>query len=126
MTREWPGKRYWLVGASQGLGRAVAKELSKTGAEVILSARSTDELETLAGELPGKTSVVPVDVADTDSVAKAAEDVGEIDGMVYLAGVYWPMGAAEFDGVRLARLLLGHHVLIEGRAKRASRLANLE
>ncbi len=43
--RDWPGKRYWIVGASAGLGRAVSQELSKTGAELILSARSTDELE---------------------------------------------------------------------------------
>ncbi len=105
MTRDWPGKRYWLVGASQGLGRAVAQELSKTGADVILSARSTDELETLAAELPGKSQVVPIDVADPDSVAKAAEAAGEIDGMVYLAGVYWPMGASEFDGEKAATMI---------------------
>lgn len=105
MTRDWPGKRYWLVGASQGLGRAVAHELSKTGAEVIVSARSMDELQTLADELPGKAEVVPIDVADPESVAKAAADVGEIDGMIYLAGVYWPMGASEFDGEKAATMI---------------------
>lgn len=103
--RDWPGKRYWLVGASQGLGRGVAGELSKTGAEVILSARNVEELSALASELPGKASVVPIDVADDTSVADAAEAVGEIDGMVFLAGVYWPMGARDFDGEKAVAML---------------------
>jgi len=103
--RDWPNTRYWLVGASAGLGRAVAHELSKTGAEVILSARNVDALEELAGELPGRSTVVPVDVGDDASVAEAAEAVGEIDGMVFLAGLYWPMKAGEFDGAKAATML---------------------
>lgn len=103
--RNWQGKRYWIVGASAGLGRAVAIEISKTGAEVILSARSADELETLASECPGPASVVPVDIADAESVSAAAKAVGEIDGIVFLAGVYWPMTAQEFDGEKAAAML---------------------
>ncbi len=103
--RDWPGKRYWLVGASQGLGRAVAMELSKKGAEVILSARDEEALTTLAAELPGKSQVVPMDVADAESVAQAAKAAGKIDGMVYLAGLYWPLGAKEFDGERVVTML---------------------
>lgn len=103
--RHWTGKRYWIVGASAGLGRAVATEVSKTGAEVILSARSADELETLSAELPGKALVVPVDIADAESVAKAAEAVGTIDGVIFLAGVYWPMSARDFDGEKAAKML---------------------
>ncbi len=103
--RDWPGKRYWLVGASQGLGRAVAHELSKTGAEVILSARNAEALQDLASELPGKAEVVPIDVSDPESVAAAAKAAGEIDGMVFLAGVYWPMAAKDFDGEKAATML---------------------
>jgi NADP-dependent 3-hydroxy acid dehydrogenase YdfG len=103
--RDWSGKRYWLVGASAGLGRAVAVELSKMGAEVILSARSEDALTELAGELPAKARVVPMDVGDANSVAAAADAVGDVDGMVYLAGLYWPMPSQEYDAERAVAMM---------------------
>ncbi|MCV6594652.1 MAG: SDR family NAD(P)-dependent oxidoreductase [Silicimonas sp.] len=103
--RDWTGKRYWIVGASAGLGREVAREISKRGAEVVLSARDGAALEVLADELPGRATVVPMDVADADSVAAAAGAVGAADGLVYLAGVYWPMPAGDFDGEKAAMML---------------------
>lgn len=89
----WTGKRYWLVGASEGLGRAVAEEMSRRGAHLILSARNADRLAELADSLPGPAEVVPVDIADRASVEAAAALAGRIDGVVFLAGVYWPQGA---------------------------------
>ena len=94
---DWRGKRYWLVGASDGLGEALAGVLSRAGAEVILSSRSEDKLRAVADGLPGKTSIVTLDVSDNDSVIAAAEAVGDIDGIVHLAGVYWPFGAEQWD-----------------------------
>jgi len=96
-VKDWQGKRYWLVGASEGLGREVAFCLSRAGAEVIVSARSEDRLQSLVEELPGKASYIAVDVADRAAVEAAAKEAGEIDGVVYLAGVYWPMKAQEWD-----------------------------
>ena len=95
--KDWQGKRYWLVGASEGLGREVAFCLSRAGAEVIVSARSEDRLKELVTELPGKASYIAVDVADRAAVEAAAKEAGDIDGVVYLAGVYWPMKAQEWD-----------------------------
>ncbi|WP_299414374.1 SDR family NAD(P)-dependent oxidoreductase [uncultured Sulfitobacter sp.] len=94
---QWQGKKYWLVGASDGLGAALAHKLSSAGAEVILSARSEDKLRALAESLPGKARVVSVDVSDAQSVSEAAKAVGEIDGVVHLAGVYWPFGAKDWN-----------------------------
>jgi short-subunit dehydrogenase len=96
-VKEWQGKRYWLVGASEGLGREVAFCLSRAGAEVIVSARSEDRLKELVAELPGKASYITVDVANRAAVEAAAAEAGEIDGVVYLAGVYWPMKAQDWD-----------------------------
>ncbi|WP_375254231.1 SDR family NAD(P)-dependent oxidoreductase [Yoonia sp.] len=95
--KDWHGKRYWLVGASEGLGREVAFSLSRAGAEVIVSARSQERLKELVAELPGKASYVTVDVTDRAGVEAAAKDIGDIDGVVYLAGVYWPMSVHEWD-----------------------------
>ncbi|MFN5825776.1 MAG: SDR family NAD(P)-dependent oxidoreductase, partial [Rhodobacterales bacterium] len=85
------------VGASEGLGRALAERLSAAGAEVILSARSADRLAEVAATLPGPSLAVPVDVADTASVRAAAAAAGQIDGVVFLAGLYWPMAAQDWN-----------------------------
>lgn len=95
--REWMGKRYWLVGASEGLGAALARDMSGAGAELVLSARSREPLEQLAAALPGPATVVPLDVSDDRSVADAAQAIGRIDGVVFLAGVYWPMPAQAIE-----------------------------
>lgn len=95
--QQWQGKRYWLVGASEGLGRALAHQMSRAGAELIVSARSEDRLAGLVAELPGKASYVTVDVTDRDAVEAAAKHIGDLDGVIYLAGVYWPMKASEWD-----------------------------
>ncbi len=94
---DWAGKRYWLVGASEGLGAALAHKMSAAGVQLVLSARSEDKLHDLAESLPGKAEVVTVDVSDAGSVKAAAEKVGEIDGVVQIAGVYWPFGAKDWD-----------------------------
>ncbi|MGJ8616835.1 MAG: SDR family NAD(P)-dependent oxidoreductase [Sulfitobacter sp.] len=95
--KDWKSKRYWLVGASDGLGAALAHQLSRVGAEVILSARSGDKLAALVDALPGRASFQVMDVTDQASVEAARQAVGEFDGVVYLAGVYWPFGATEWD-----------------------------
>ena len=95
--RDIAGKRYWLIGASEGLGRALALTLSRAGVEVIVSARNAERLEAVVAELPGRGSAQVVDVSDTASVQAAAEAVGPVDGMVYLAGLYWPMKATAWD-----------------------------
>lgn len=95
--RDFRGKRYWLVGASEGLGLALARLLSAAGAELILSARSADALQLAVASLPGKATSLVVDVGDSDSVAAAAAQLGDLDGLVFLAGVYWPMRAQEWD-----------------------------
>ncbi|MBS0125722.1 SDR family NAD(P)-dependent oxidoreductase [Thetidibacter halocola] len=95
--RDWAGKRYWLVGASEGLGEALAHKLSRASVSLVLSARSRDKLEALAAALPGKAEVMPLDVTDTAALEDAMLRMGEIDGVVQMAGVYWPFGAQDWD-----------------------------
>ena len=91
------GKTYWLIGASDGLGAALARKMSAEGVKLILSARSEDKLRDLAEDLPGEARSLPLDVTDSKAIARAVEDAGDIDGVVFLAGVYWPFGADEWD-----------------------------
>lgn len=95
--KDWQGKRYWIVGASEGLGLALARKISAAGAEVILSSRSSARLAEAVAQMPGKARAMTVDVGDAVSVAEAAQEVGDVDGMVFLAGVYWPMKAQDWN-----------------------------
>ncbi|MBT4242658.1 MAG: SDR family NAD(P)-dependent oxidoreductase, partial [Planktomarina temperata] len=96
----YAAKRYWLVGASEGLGRALAYKMSAAGAELILSARSETRLQALVDALPGPAEVLPLDLADSASVAAAGARLGHVDGVVFLAGVYWPMPAQNWNGAQ--------------------------
>lgn len=102
--RDWMGKRYWLIGASEGLGRDLAHIMSRSGVQLVLSARSEDKLQALAAELPAPAQVVPVDIGDRASVEAAAADVGEVDGVVFLAGVYTPISALEWDADKVEQM----------------------
>jgi short-subunit dehydrogenase len=90
------GKTYWLVGASEGLGRELARKLSAEGAHLVLSARNAERLESLSAELTDARAV-PLDVTDTDAVRRAAAGIGALDGVIYNAGAYDPMRATEWD-----------------------------
>ena len=89
------GQRYWLVGASDGLGAALAEALAARGMRLVLSARASERLTGLAEKLGAEA--VPMDVADPASVKAAAAQVGAVDGLVWLAGVYWPMRAQDWQ-----------------------------
>lgn len=95
--RQFAGKRYWLVGASEGLGLALAQILNRAGAEVIVSARSAEALDRALASLPGRATAMVVDVASSASVRAAAAAIGDLDGMVFLAGVYWPTAAQDWN-----------------------------
>ncbi len=83
-----------ITGASSGIGRAAARELAKGKANLVLAARSKDNLKALAAELasfPGRCLVVPTDVTDRLAVEalvrKTAEEFGSVDILINNAGV---------------------------------------
>lgn len=90
------GQRIWLVGASEGLGRALALALAAEGAQLILSARNGARLQALAQQIPG-AEVQAMDVTDLDAVRRVAADLGPIDGLIYNAGAYEPMRATQWN-----------------------------
>lgn len=109
---EWRGRRVWLVGASTGIGAALAQELAQRGARLALTARSADKLQSLLQSLPSlnsdNTLLLPCDVTEANSLDIALRKLlaawGGVDLVVYLAGDYRPMRADSFDAAQAEQL----------------------
>ncbi|MCB1330718.1 MAG: SDR family NAD(P)-dependent oxidoreductase [Maritimibacter sp.] len=98
----------WIIGASDGIGAALARAYARRGARLVLSARSEGRLETLADSLGSDHVVLPLDVADRESVERAADRVallGPIDRVITLAAIYDPGKVTEIDPDTAARIV---------------------
>lgn len=87
------GRKVLITGASSGLGAQFARTAARAGAAVALAARRADRLEALAEEIRaggGRVETVTMDVGDpqsvVDGVARAADRLGGLDGLVNNAG----------------------------------------
>ena len=83
-------KSVWIIGASSGIGEALAIELSQQGADLILSARRQDVLESLNQKCGGYHQVIPVDAGDAQSLIGAAQKIEKLDSVIFLAAIYSP------------------------------------
>ncbi|MCH2625524.1 MAG: SDR family NAD(P)-dependent oxidoreductase [Actinomycetota bacterium] len=85
------GKVAVVTGASRGIGEASARVLDSIGAQVVLTGRTVDDLERVAGELQNSPVVVPADLAQpgagTDLAAEILEIVDGVDVLVNNAGI---------------------------------------
>lgn len=110
---DWRGKRAWLIGASSGIGRAVAGLLHARGAQVCVSARQQDLLDDFVRCHPGSRALA-FDVTDAQTTAAAARTLledGPLDLVCYCAGYYRPMSA---DALDLHELLKHQRVNLTG------------
>ncbi len=87
-----------VTGASRGLGAALALQLAEAGAHIIAVARTVGALEELDDQIEaaGSTAtLVPLDVKDSDGIARLAlainERYGRLDVLVGNAGVLGPL-----------------------------------
>jgi 2-deoxy-D-gluconate 3-dehydrogenase len=99
------GKAALVTGASRGIGRAIALAYGEAGADVAVLARSTPELEGLAGELRAmgrRALALTCDVTERedvqDAVARAVAEFGRLDILVNNAG--GPLFNAPFLEIR--------------------------
>lgn len=118
--RDWAGRRVWIVGASSGIGEALALELARRGARLALSARSADKLRAVCAACDSASAsanlsaaaapaaadraaaaalALPLDLTETEAFARARDEIlarwGGIDLVVFNAGTYRPLRAWE-------------------------------
>jgi 3-oxoacyl-[acyl-carrier protein] reductase len=80
------GRRALVTGASKGIGRSIAEELARAGAEVVVGYRTgAAEAESLAGEIGART--VQADVSSPEDAARLVEEAGDLDILVNNAGL---------------------------------------
>jgi len=88
------GQTAIVTGGAQGIGGAVASELSSRGARLVLWDMDIDLAQEKAAELGGETLAVKVDIGDWESVSSACREtldtVGRIDVVVNSAGIAGP------------------------------------
>lgn len=73
-----------VTGASSGIGEATARALASDGYHVVVGARRTDRIETLAAEIGGRAQ--HLDVTDAESVEKFVASLDRVDVLVNNAG----------------------------------------
>lgn len=98
----------WIIGASDGIGAAVARAWAKRGARLILSARSTEKLQSLATELGPEHVVLPLDIgtrSSVDEVAAKIDEIGPLSRVLHFAALYDPGKVEELDPVMAAKII---------------------
>ena len=85
---ELTGKTALLTGATGGLGRAIAHSLASRGAILILSSRKAEELDELAGSLPGSGHrAIVSDLGEDGAAVELVGEAGEVDILIANAGL---------------------------------------
>lgn len=135
-TKENERSVVWIIGASTGIGRALALQMAADGRTVVASARSRDKLTALADESDGDIHACPVDAGEPATLSAAIETIedgiGRIDCVIYAAGVWQPMAMKNFSAATIEtafriNVLGAAHVLEQMlprmRARRAGQIA---
>ncbi|MFN3587356.1 MAG: SDR family NAD(P)-dependent oxidoreductase [Moraxellaceae bacterium] len=98
-----------MVGASSGIGLALAEHLLAAGALLAVSARKTAALDVLASRHPGRVEVLALDVTsagDWEAAHAALQRRWEaVDHFIFCAADYQPVRAWELDAARAARMV---------------------
>ena len=85
------GKKVLVTGASGGIGRAIAMELSSSGADLCLTGRNKSELENLQKIIGGNCQIIISDLSNSEGISNLADQaqdiMGQIDILVNNAGI---------------------------------------
>jgi NAD(P)-dependent dehydrogenase (short-subunit alcohol dehydrogenase family) len=101
------GQRALVTGATSGIGRAVALQLARDGAEVLVHGRDAGRGAQTVQEITaggGKASFVAADLGDPADVQRLASDVGEVDILINNAGISRFAPTAELDAAAFDKM----------------------
>jgi NAD(P)-dependent dehydrogenase (short-subunit alcohol dehydrogenase family) len=82
------GKRAFVSGSTQGIGRAIAARLAAEGAAVTINGRDAAKVAAVAEELGGGVAGIAADVSTPEGVAAVAEQLREVDVLVNNLGIF--------------------------------------
>src|SRR3954463_6863412 len=107
------GRLALVTGASRGIGAATAEALARAGAHVVITARTAADLEAVEErihEVSGNATIAPLDLTESDSIARLATAVGErwqaLDLLVLNAAMLGSLTpVAQIDGKEFNRVL---------------------
>jgi NAD(P)-dependent dehydrogenase (short-subunit alcohol dehydrogenase family) len=107
------GRTVIITGANSGLGAVTARELARTGAQIVMAVRNTGKGEAAAQRMSGDVEVRQLDLQDLSSVRRFADGVDKADLLINNAGVMASPYGLTVDGfeTQIGTNHLGHFAL---------------
>ena len=107
--------KYWIIGSSSGIGKALAKKLDNKGYKLILSSRSEDKLNELNNLLNNDHEVLPLDLSDKDQCLSISRQIVESNpdslNIIFMSAAYSPDDYSDYENIINVNIMGFMHIL---------------
>ena len=107
--------KYWIIGSSSGIGKALAKKLNNKGYKLILSSRSEDKLNELNNLLNNDHEVLPLDLSDKDQCLSISRQIVESNpdslNIIFMSAAYIPDDYTYYENIINVNIMGFMHIL---------------